>query len=133
MVSGIKVCHFLQFIKSPDFEAVVNVVCAQPKKYGTDFDATMSYLSHMVMKKSLIVQLCRIAKIGSPPVRFKVAAFIWKVECKKLPKAVLNSMTKEQQMQVCKLYEQQGIKPAMKQTSADVGIAALEAMLGITS
>ena len=62
-----------------------------------------------------------------------MAAFIWKVECKKLPKAVLNSMTKEQQMQVCKLYEQQGIKPAMKQTSADVGIAALEAMLGITS
>ena len=42
-------------------------------------------------------------------------------------------MTKEQQMQVCKLHEQQGIKLTMKQTSAEAMIAALEAKLKITS
>ena len=42
--NGIKLCHFLQGIKSPELEAVVNVVHPQPEKYGTDFDATMSYL-----------------------------------------------------------------------------------------
>ena len=41
-------------------------------------------------------------------------------------------MTKEQQMQVCKLCEQQGIKPSPKQTSTDARIAALEAKLRIT-
>ena len=58
--------------------------------------------------------------------------FMGKIKCKKYPKAVWNSMTEEQQMQVCKLCEQQGIKPAMKQTSADARIAALEVKLGIT-
>ena len=42
-------------------------------------------------------------------------------------------MTKEQQVQICKICEQQGIKPAMKQTSTDARIAALEAKLGINS
>ena len=51
----------------------------------------------------------------------------------KCPKAVWNSMTREQQMQVRKLCEQQGIKPAVKQTSADARISVLEAKLGITS
>ena len=35
-------------------------------------------------------------------------------------------MMKEQQMQVCKLCKQQGIKPAVKQFSPDARIAALE-------
>ena len=36
-------------------------------------------------------------------------------------------------MQVRKLHEQQGIKPMVKQTSADARIAALEAKLWISS
>ena len=62
-----------------------------------------------------------------------MAVFTGKVECKKYPMAVWNSMTKEQHMQVCKLHEQQGIKPAMKQTIADARIAALKAKLGASS
>ena len=79
MDNGTKVCHFLQGIKSPELEAAVNVVCTQPEKYGTDFDATVSYLDQMVTKKG---------KIGSQMVRPKVAALTGKVECKKYPKAV---------------------------------------------
>ena len=40
-------------------------------------------------------------------------------------------MTMKQQMQVCKLCEQ-GIKPAVKQTSTDARIATLEAKLRIS-
>ena len=36
-------------------------------------------------------------------------------------------------MQVCKLLEQQGIKPATKQANADARIAALEAKLRVSS
>ena len=36
-------------------------------------------------------------------------------------------------MKVCKLYEQQDIKPAMEQTSAEARITALESKLGIPS
>ena len=56
-----------------------------------------------------------------------------KVEFKKYSKAVWNSNTMEQRVKVCKLCEQQGIKLAMKQTSTDTRITALEAKLGITS
>ena len=42
-------------------------------------------------------------------------------------------MTKEQQMQVHELHEQQGIKPAIKQTRTDARIAALEEKFGINS
>ena len=42
-------------------------------------------------------------------------------------------MSREQQMQVRKLCDQKGIKPAMKQTSAEARIAALEAHLGMIS
>ena len=87
----------------------------------------------MVKKKSLIVQSVQIAKTGIQSVRPKMSAFMGKIKCKKYPKAVWNSMTKEQQKQVCKLCEQQGIKPATKQTSTDARIVALEAKLGITS
>ena len=55
-----------------------------------------------------------IAKTRSQLMRPKVAAFMGKIECKKYPKTVWNFMTKEQQMQVCKLHEQQGTKPVMK-------------------
>ena len=56
MDNGTKVCHFLQGIKSPELETVVNVVCAQQGKYGTDFDTVVSYLGQMIMKKGLIMQ-----------------------------------------------------------------------------
>ena len=44
MDNGTKVHQFLQG-KSPELEAAVNVVHAQPEKYGTDFDATCLILS----------------------------------------------------------------------------------------
>ena len=43
--------HFFPCIKSTELEAVVNAVWAQPERYGTDFDAIMSYLCQMVTKK----------------------------------------------------------------------------------
>ena len=112
MDNGTKVRHFLN--KSPELEAAVNVVCTQPEKYGTDIDTVVSYLGQMVAKKGLIMQSVWIAKTGSQPMWPKEAASTGKVECKKYPKAVWNSMTREQQMQVRKLHEQQGIKPTMK-------------------
>ena len=57
----------------------------------------------MVTKKGLIMQSAWIAATGSQPVRPKVVAFTGKVEYKKYPKAVWNSMTRWQQMQVRKL------------------------------
>ena len=44
MDNGTKVCCFLEGIKSTELEALINVVWAQQEKYGSDFDATMSYL-----------------------------------------------------------------------------------------
>ena len=41
MNNGTKVHHFLQGIKSPELEVMINVVCSQPEKYGTDFDAVV--------------------------------------------------------------------------------------------
>ena len=104
MDNGTKVCHFLQGIKSIALKAVVSVVKAQPEKYGMDFDANVSYLVQMVMKKGPSMQSVHIVKTRSQPVRPKVVAFIGKVECKKYPKAVWNFVMKEQQ----------GIKPTMK-------------------
>ena len=112
-------------------EAAVNVVHAQPEKYCMDFDAVVSYLGQMVMKKSLIMPSVQIAKTRSQPVRPKVVTFTGKVECKKYPKAVWNSMTRDQQIQVRKLQEQQGIKPTTWQTGTDPRISALEAKLWI--
>ena len=76
--------------------------------------------------------LC-IAKTGSHPVKPKVVAFMEKIVCEKYPKAVWSYMTKEQQIQVRKQQEQQGIKPIPKQTSIEARIAALEAQLGVSS
>ena len=82
------------------------------------------------MKKSLLMQsVCT----RSQPVRPKVAAFMGNVDCKNYPKIVWNSMIREHQMQERKLHEKQGIMPAMKQTSLDTGIVALEAKLRISS
>ena len=58
-------------------------------------------------------------------------AFMGKIKYKKYPKAIWIFMTKEQQMQVCKLIEQQGIKPAKKQTNPDARIAVLRQSLGL--
>ena len=127
------VCHFLQGIKSPELEAAVNVVGAQPEKYGTDFDTVVSYLGKMVPEKRLIILLVQIATTRSQLVRPKVATFMEKVECKKYPKAVRKSINREQQMQFRKLQEQQGIKPATRQTSADAKNSAREAKIEITS
>ena len=60
-------------------------------------------------------------------------AFMGNIEYKKYHKAVWNSMTRDYQMQVRKLHEQQGIKPTVKQTSAEARIAALDAWLRIHS
>ena len=79
------------------------------------------------MMKGLFMQSVHIAKTRSQQVKPKVVAFTSKVKCKKYPKAVRNSITREQ------LHEQQGIKLAMKQTSSDARIAALKAKLKITS
>ena len=87
----------------------------------------------MVMNKGPLMQSVQIAKTRSQPIRPNVAAFTGNVEYKKYPKAVWNSMTKEQHMQIRKLQEQQGIKPAAKQKGADARIAALEAKLRISS
>ena len=42
-------------------------------------------------------------------------------------------MSRDKQMQVKKLHEQQGIKPVTKQIRAEARIAALKAQLGINS
>ena len=64
-----KFATFCQGIKSPELEAAVDDVWAQPEMYGTDFDATMSYLCQRVTKNSLIMQFVHIVKIGRQPVR----------------------------------------------------------------
>ena len=48
---GTKVYHFLQGIKCTELEGAVNVVQAQPEKYGKNFGTTVSYLGWMIMKK----------------------------------------------------------------------------------
>ena len=51
-----KVYHFFQGMKRAELEAMVNVVNVQWQKYGKDFDAMMSYIGQMVMKKGYNVQ-----------------------------------------------------------------------------
>ena len=75
-----KVCHFLQGIKSTEMEAAINVVRDQPENYGMDFDATVSYLGQMVMKKKPSIESVCIAKARSQMVRPKVAASTGSVE-----------------------------------------------------
>ena len=40
-----------RWFKSPKLEAALDIVHAQLEKYGTDFDASMSNLDEMVVKK----------------------------------------------------------------------------------
>ena len=86
MDNGTKVHHFLQGIKSPELKVAVNVVYFQTEKYGTDCDATMSYLGRMVAKKGLILQYVGIAKTQSQQVRPKVAAFMGKYNVRNTPR-----------------------------------------------
>ena len=78
-------------------------------------------------------QSVHIAKTKGQPPKLKVVAFIGKIECKKYPKAVWNSISREQQMQTRKLHEQQGIKLAEKKNSTVARIVALKAQLRINS
>ena len=65
MDNGTKVCHFLQGIKSTELEAAVKIVWVKPEKNRMHFDATVYYLGHMVMKKSLVMQSVCIVKAQS--------------------------------------------------------------------
>ena len=69
------------------------------------------------------MQSVHFAKTRSQPAKPKAVPSMGKIECKKYPKAVWSSMSKEQQMQVRKLQEQQGMKPACKQISTETRIA----------
>ena len=48
-------------------------------------------------------------------------------------KAVWNSMTEEQQMQVRKLQKEHGIKPATRLSNTEDRVTALEVKLGVSS
>ena len=131
MDSGTKVCHFLKEIKRTELEAAVNVAWTQPEKYCTDFDTTVSYLGQRVTKKWTTMKSISTAKAGSQPVKPKVAACTWKIECMMYPKAIWNSMITEQHMQVRKWHEQQGIKPITKQPRQQLGLLLLRLSLGL--
>ena len=72
----------------------------------------------MIIKKGYPMQSIHIVKTKCQPAQPKVAAFTGKVVCNKYSRAVWNSMSREQQMQVRQLHEQQGIKLIKKYTSA---------------
>ena len=71
------------------------------------------------------MQFVHIAKTGSQQVKPKVATFMGNVECKKHPKAVWKSMSKELQIQVRKLQEFQGIKPLQSRLAPKLGLLLL--------
>ena len=78
--NGTKICHFLQGINRNELETAVNVVQAQPEKYGPDFDATVIYLGKMVTKKNSLMQFIHIAKTRNQPGKPKVTTFMGKIE-----------------------------------------------------
>lgn len=98
--SGTKVYYFIQGKRSIELEAVVNVICAQPKKYDKYFYATLSYLGQMITKEDSTMNSVSTAKTGSLPVKPKATHFMEKIGCKKYLKTVLDSMSREQYMQV---------------------------------
>ena len=63
--NGTKACKFIQGFKISKLEAVISVVQAQPEKFDRDFDATVSYLNQMVMKKGTNMQAIHVAKTRS--------------------------------------------------------------------
>ena len=95
---GTIVCLFLQGIKSIKFMAAVNVIQASSEKYGKNFYTMVSYLVQMVTKKKDSVQSAPIVKTRSQSAKPKVSPFTGKIKCKKYPKAVQKSMSREQQM-----------------------------------
>ena len=116
---GTKVHHFLQEIISTELETAVNIVWAQPEKHVKDFDTMVSYLSQTVTKEACNMQSLHIAKTRGQQGKPRVAVFMGKIELKKYPKAVWNSMSKEQYMQVRQSHEQQCIKPTARKTNAE--------------
>ena len=56
-----EVCHFFQGIKSSELEMAINVNKAQLEESGYNFDALVSYLGFMVMKKSNNLQSVHMA------------------------------------------------------------------------
>ena len=109
-------------------EAVVNVVQAQPEKYCKYYDVMMSYMSKMVMKKGYNMQSLYFAKTGCKHAKPKVTR---KIECRNYPIAVWNSISQQQQMQVRKLHEQEGISLLLSCLMHKIAI--LNAWLGINS
>ena len=75
--------------------------------------------------------ICLHKKTRSQPARPKVAVFTGKIDCKKYPRALQNLMTKEKQIHVRKMQQEQGIKPIFRPASAEARVASLEAKLGI--
>ena len=92
------------------------------------YSCVLSWLDgHEEVLQNAICPYCQDQKSSKP----EAAAFTGKLEYKKYPKAVWNSMSKEQQMQVRKLREQQGIKPTVRQFMAKARITALRLSLGL--
>ena len=77
---------------------------AQPKKYDKDFDDNVSHLHQIVIKKDN--SSISISETRSQSVKPKVTQLMKKVECKKDPKLVWNSIPREKQMPVRQLHEQ---------------------------
>ena len=77
------------------------------EKNDKDFDANVLYSGQIITEKGYLMQSIHIAKTGSQPTRLRVAAFTGKIECKNNFKVVRNSMSRDQQMWVKKLSEQQ--------------------------
>ena len=125
--------NFLKGFNCTGLLAVVNVVQAQQEKYCKDFNTTASYVDHIVTKRGYTIQSIHIDKTTSQPVKIKVVTFMEKIECKKYPKAMWKSMSREQQMQVWILCEQQGIKHADKKPHLEARIAAVEAQFRVNS
>ena len=86
------------------------------------FDATVSYLAQLITNKDYNIKSVCSANTRSQLAKHKVAPFMGKMECKKYLKAVWNIMSRERQMQVRKLQEQQGIKSAMRHYEAWLGV-----------
>ena len=107
------------------------VVWAWPEKYGKDLDVTVSYIGQMVRKKDYTMQSGCIAKTRNQPGKPKVAVFMGKIESKKYPKAIRNSTSREQQIHVRKLCEQQGTKPAMSRLVLKIWLLLLRFRWGL--
>ena len=91
---------FSRELRSTELEEAINIVWVQPEKYDKDFDFIVTYLGLMVTMKGYNIQSVHVKKAKSQPAKRKVASFMKKIECKKYSKTVLNSMSRELQMQI---------------------------------